>query len=142
MPASFAGKQPFGRLSDLLRSSFEAFSPGLPPLPVGENRFRRAGGADLSGVQRRTSRPVDAEGPRRFAHGVKAPDPGPPFRVHGDPAVVVLGSQGDLQRFVPEIDPVRFVEGRSTRIHGGEPFERCSFHGAGSYEVLPRRLLA
>ena len=58
--------------------------------------------------------------------------------VPGQPAVVVLGADRDLEHFAADVDIVVAVELDRARIHRLQPFDLGAEAGAGFFEILPR----
>jgi len=62
--------------------------------------------ANLRAVERCAAGAVCTEGARRLTHGIEAGNAGLPVNIHIGSAVLVLGTNGDLQHFVGEINAV------------------------------------
>ena len=86
-------------------------------LTLVDDVLRGAQTAHLTGVERAAARPENAETAGRLADGVKALDGGLPVGVDAHAAVVVLGADGNAQRFFPQVDAVLRIEGDRARVH-------------------------
>ena len=94
--------------------------------------------ADLAGVERRAAGPVDAVRAVDLADREQVLDVGRfPPEIARQPAVVVLGADGDLQRLGREVDAVVAVELDRAGVHLPQPLDRRVEQGLGSRQVLP-----
>ena len=90
----------------------------------------------LARIQRRAAGPVDPVRTVDLADGEQAPDVGrfPPV-VGRQPAVVVLGADGDFQGLGADVDAVVQVQLDGLGVHGGEALDGRALQGLGVFEV-------
>ena len=127
-PRQDVGRRPDGSLLDLGLGS-------RPLLVAVGNVLGRAKSADLPRVQRRSSGPVHPVRAIHLADREQVPDVDRfPPDVAGQPAVVVLGADGNLERLGGDLDAVLAVQVDGPRVQLPQPLDRASptMLGSGS----------
>lgn len=104
------------------------------------NILRGAETADLTGVQRRSARPIHAVAAVHLADGEQAVDFALPPFVSGDAAVIVLRADGDRDFLSGQINAVIQIGLNRRRIHSGQPLERRFQQRAAVFQIAPRFL--